>query len=228
MGQPLLFVPKQIVIGYVAVLSALYIVVATHTPIVVHPLARYDDGLFITLGRHLAEGEWLGPFSQFTLIKGRVPGILGRRSMAAAFPLRWLRHYFTASPLRFRGDLQSLHKIIYSIRFDVCSVLWHPITLSVHLLRVFHEEIYYGQVLLVIAAVTAAMFSPFDTRRRVPVLHLGGNGLGMVLAHPRGRNSGCFRPSAIIVSAGGWGAYRAERPRQLLAPLSIIICIFVF
>ncbi len=47
-----------------------YLVVATHTPLTIYPGAMHDDGLFIKLGMYLAEGQWLGPFSQFTLMKG--------------------------------------------------------------------------------------------------------------------------------------------------------------
>src|ERR1700730_6653851 len=62
--------PRPLAYGYVIFLLLAYTIVAVHTPIAVYPDAYYDDGLFMMLGRSLAEGKWLGRFSQFTLMKG--------------------------------------------------------------------------------------------------------------------------------------------------------------
>ena len=55
---------------YLVSLSLLYLFVALHTPIYLIPNAGHDDGLFLALGRSIAEGRWLGSFNQFTLMKG--------------------------------------------------------------------------------------------------------------------------------------------------------------
>lgn len=34
------------------------------------PVAGHDDGLFISMGEKIADGQWLGEFNQFTLMKG--------------------------------------------------------------------------------------------------------------------------------------------------------------
>jgi hypothetical protein len=224
----LVSVPKQVVVGYVAVLSVLYIVVATHTPIVVNPLAVHDDGLFMTLGRHLAEGNWLGPFSQFTLMKG--PGYPAFLAVA-----QWLGISVTLAHALFHclaitAFVAILHRFVKSYFLSglmFALLLWHPVTLSVHLLRVLREEIYYGQVLLIIAALTAAMFCPSDGRRCVLFSVLAGAVLGWFWLT---REEGVWLLPAIviIIASGAWSAHRAGQTRQLLAPLSIIICIFAF
>jgi hypothetical protein len=224
----LVSVPKQIIVGYVAVLSILYIVVATHTPIVVNPLAAHDDGLFMTLGRHLAEGNWLGPFSQFTLMKG--PGYPAFLAVA-----QWLGISVTLAHALFHcfaitAFVAILHRFVKSYLLSglmFALLLWHPVTLSVQLLRVFREEIYYGQVLLIMAAVTAALFCAFDGRRRVLFAILGGTVLGWFWL-TREEGVWLLPGIAIIVAASAWSAYRAGRTRQLLASLSIIICTFAF
>jgi hypothetical protein len=53
-----------------AVVCLLYIAVVAHTPIAALPPAAHDDGWYMAIGHHIAEGQWLGPYSQYTLIKG--------------------------------------------------------------------------------------------------------------------------------------------------------------
>src|SRR5688572_30815349 len=62
--------PKSAAYLYIAILSLIYCFVVVHTPLVLYPGAPHDDGLYISLGRFLAEGLWLGPFNEFTLMKG--------------------------------------------------------------------------------------------------------------------------------------------------------------
>src|ERR1700722_18056994 len=44
--------------------------IVLNLPILFLPQAGHDDGLFMRLGASLASGNWLGDFSQFTLMKG--------------------------------------------------------------------------------------------------------------------------------------------------------------
>src|SRR5689334_10252265 len=55
---------------FFVVMSVLYVVVAVHTPLSVLAGAPHDDGLYMLLGTYLSQGWWLGPYSQFTLMKG--------------------------------------------------------------------------------------------------------------------------------------------------------------
>src|SRR6516164_7767786 len=62
--------PPAAITACLIVLTLGYVIVMVHTPLAVLADAMHDDGLFMTLGRHLAAGEWLGAFNQFTLMKG--------------------------------------------------------------------------------------------------------------------------------------------------------------
>ena len=62
--------PKWLVYLYVIALILAYLVVVAHTPLTLYPGAPHDDGLFMSLGRSLAEGHWLGRYSEFTLTEG--------------------------------------------------------------------------------------------------------------------------------------------------------------
>src|SRR5581483_2262150 len=55
---------------YIGFLCLAYIVVIAHTPITLLPDSPFDDALFVALGRSLANGNWLGPFNEVTLVKG--------------------------------------------------------------------------------------------------------------------------------------------------------------
>jgi len=47
-----------------------YTVLYLHTPLSINATYPHDDTLFMSLGRSLAEGQWLGPYTEFTLMKG--------------------------------------------------------------------------------------------------------------------------------------------------------------
>ena len=50
----------------------LYLAVATSLPATILMWQGYDDALFIRLGRNIANGQWLGPYNELTLIKAPV------------------------------------------------------------------------------------------------------------------------------------------------------------
>ena len=39
-------------------------------PVVAHANASFDDRLYLALAEQILKGNWLGPYSQFTLMKG--------------------------------------------------------------------------------------------------------------------------------------------------------------
>src|SRR3954471_132435 len=61
--------PRALVHSYIVGLSLIYVLVYVHTPLSI-PFSPHDDMLFVKLGGYLAEGKWLGPYDQFTLMKG--------------------------------------------------------------------------------------------------------------------------------------------------------------
>src|SRR5580700_10243278 len=54
--------PIFLVYSYVIGLCLVYAIVMVHIPMGINPKAGYDDNLFMSLGRYLSEGDWLGPF----------------------------------------------------------------------------------------------------------------------------------------------------------------------
>jgi hypothetical protein len=59
-----------------------YVAIANSLPSSIVMWQGYDDALFIRLGMHIANGEWLGPYDQLTLVKGPIyPIFLAAASM---------------------------------------------------------------------------------------------------------------------------------------------------
>ena len=77
-------------------MSAAYVVFCAYTPITFVSNANLDDALFIAHAQLLSQGHWLGPFSQFTLMKG--PGYSAFLASAA-----WSGLPVTAAEAIFNG-----------------------------------------------------------------------------------------------------------------------------
>lgn len=121
-------VPPAVVWAYVVGMILLYVFVSVHTPITVLAHKPHDDGLFMSLGAYLSEGRWLGPFNQYTLMKG--PGY------AAFLALNnWLGTPISLSHALFHCMAVTLFAIV-AHRFAGSIVLsgllftlllWHPV-----------------------------------------------------------------------------------------------------
>jgi hypothetical protein len=220
-------VPKPIFVGYMIVLVLVYVVVATHTPLTVNTAYPHDDGLFMKLGRHLADGEWLGPYNVYTLIKG--PGYPSFLAVSQWLGLpvslaHALFHCFAITVCVIVAHRFVRSFLLSGLLFTL--LLWHPISLSGLLLRVFREEIYYGQVLLILASFAAILFTPFGGSRRYLSSILCGAVLGWFWL-TREEGIWILPGIAILVGVAIWNGFRTRRMGDLLAPLMIVVCIFV-
>ena len=74
--------------------------------------------------------------------------------------------------------LASVHKVVLLSGLLFALLLWHPVLLSAHLLRVLREEIYSGQALLILAAFVTILFIPLGKWRRILFSVLCGAILG--------------------------------------------------
>jgi hypothetical protein len=169
--------PAFLVYSYVIGLCFFYSIVMVHVPMAIDTDAIHDDALFLSLGRFLSEGHWLGPFNQFTLAKGPgypaflalnnwlgIPVSLGHtlfHSFAVTF--------FVATCQRF------IRSHLISAIF-LALLLWQPFPMTFWTLR--REEIYYGQTLLVVGTMMLVLFCPAQSRRSYLYAALAGVFLG--------------------------------------------------
>ena len=210
--------------GLVALIAALYVAFCAHTPLTILPNLPHDDGLFMSHGRLLADAHWLGPFSQFTLMKG--PGYPAFLALSAwsGLPISITQSIFNCIAV---GGLSwviwrlSGSRILAFATFVL--VLWNPGLVQQ---RVTREAIYPGQVLLFIAALSCALFCV--TRRWQVVLwgSIAGAMLGWFWLT---REEGIWiLPGATLLVLGGalnvW-----LRTRTIRLPVTAAACmLFVF
>lgn len=135
----------------------LFLIVYVHRPLFLLPYAGHDDGLFMNIGRSLAEGRWLGPYSQFTLMKG--PGYPLFLAVGSWFGLsvsvmQALFHCAAVVLFSLMVEKISRSRLLAIAVFSV--TLWHPAVFTMN--RVIRDAIYPGQVLLILACFSYSLF----------------------------------------------------------------------
>src|SRR5215217_162201 len=159
------------VVGTAIVYTVLYL----HTPLSINASFAHDDALYMSLGRNLAEGQWLGRYNEFTLMKG--PGY--PLFLAAA---NWIGISVSLAHALFHCAaiiffVMIAHRFIGSFLLSgllFIFLLWHPIALGPFLLRIVRESIYYGQVLIFIAAFACALMCSIPWKARTFYAGLSG------------------------------------------------------
>jgi hypothetical protein len=184
-----------------------------------------DDGLFISMGQHLANGEWLGPFGGSTLMKG--PG----------YPMFLAINYYLGL------SVSMAHAVFFCICLGLFSwmisrvfhspwlkvllfilTLWYPVFVGESILR---ESIYSGQVFLVLACFLAALFVARDTLSRLGWGSSAGLALGWFWL-TREEGIWVLPGVALLFLAGiahSWTRKRSVRP--LVVPVASASVVFL-
>src|SRR5881392_166528 len=61
-------------------------------PVVAHGNASFDDRLYLALAEQVLKGHWLGPYSQFTLMKGPMYSLFIAGTYLSGLPLPLAQH----------------------------------------------------------------------------------------------------------------------------------------
>jgi hypothetical protein len=134
-------------------------------PVVAHANASFDDRLFLALAEPILKGHWLGPYSQFTLMKGPMYSVIIAGAYLVRIPLPLAQHLlylagcgFLVLALRpcFTANWQSA--ALFTLLW------WQP--MSYVELDVLRQNIYTPLTLMVFAGLFA-----LQTGRKSP-LHL--------------------------------------------------------
>jgi hypothetical protein len=217
---------KPVIYIFLAALNLVYIFVKAHTPIAVYPGAPHDDTLFMLLGNYLAQGEWLGPYNQFTLLKGpgypaflAVSHLLGISVSVATALLHCIATtFFVVICHRFIKSY-----LLTALLFIL--LLWHPISLSVYVLRVFRDSLYFSQVLLFLAAALATLFYAAGRTQVLAYAALAGITLGW-LSLTREEGIWLVPALAVMLTAAALRAFDQRRVRQFVETLAVIVLVF--
>jgi hypothetical protein len=148
---------ERLILTYCIAMCVLYALVAVHTPMTMLAYAPHDDGLFIKLGQYLSEGQWLGPYDSYTLMKG--PGYPGFLAVSnwLGLPISLTHALFHCAAVLLVGFVAFSYTrslLLSGMLFTL--LLWHPFTLG-EFRHVLREQIYPGQALIVFAATTMAL-----------------------------------------------------------------------
>ncbi len=135
--------------------------------------------LFISLGRFLAQGKWLGPFNQFTLMKG--PGYPAFLALS-----HWLGISITLAHALFHCAAVLIfvavaHRFMRSYLLSgllFALLLWQPTALS--LLRVLRDRLYFDQLLILLASLMWMLFAARSNRERAAAGAVSGAMLGWI------------------------------------------------
>ena len=212
-----------------AAVSIFYIFVVVHTPLAIWPTEVHDDGLFISLGRYISEGRWLGPFNQFTLMKG--PG----------YPLFLAIGNWLGVPVTFSHSLFHCFAVTFFVfvaytfmRSFLLSatlyvlLLWHPVLITRLLQRILREQIYSGILLVALAATVYALLSDGSFKQRLLLRCDRRDGVGLALVNPRRRI--LDRSGVCISNSSSNYESRAAKPscRALRLPRCIVLTFRIY
>jgi hypothetical protein len=219
-------VPTWLIYLYVIALSLAYVLIVVHTPITLYPGAPHDDGLFMSLGRSLAEGRWLGPYTEFTLMKG--PGYPAFLAVA-----KWLgisvslAHalFYCAAVIFFVAVAHRIMKSYLLSGILLALLFWQLLPTTVYFDRIIREQIYGSQVLALFAAATATLFLARAKKHRLLLAALAGLFLGWLWL-TRAEGAWILPAAILLTGAAAYRAYRLRRLRELAEALVVVIAVF--
>lgn len=213
---------RLFIIGMAFVYTILYL----HTPLRINATYPHDDTLYMSLGRSLAEGHWLGRYNEFTLMKGpgyplflAIANWLGISvSLAHALFHCGAVMFFVAIAHRFMKSF-----LLSGLLFVL--LLWHPIALGPFLLRIIRESIQYGQVLIFLAAFACTLLCTTGWKERAFYGALSGAAFGWFWLTRE--DSVWLAPAiAILLAAGALRAFRERTLRELAGAVIVVIAVF--
>lgn len=208
-----------------AVAASAFLILSTHTPIVIHADYPHDDGLFMALGQQLAAGKWLGTYSQFTLMKGPGYPIFLAINSWLGLPVGLSHAVFQCVAIAF--FFWVFARLANMSNLALCGfvfTLWAP---SPYLERIMRDAIYPGETLLVLGTLCYALFAELPPKARLAWALLSGLLTGwLVLTREEGV---WIAPGvAIIMAYGAWLAWRRHAlARDALLPLLAMMLAFM-
>jgi hypothetical protein len=187
-------------------------------PVVAHGNASFDDRLYLALAEQMLKGNWLGPYSQFTLMKGPMYSLFIAGAFLSGLPLPLAQHllYLLGCVLLVLA-LRPCFDASWQA-FAVFTLLWWQ-PMSYVELDIVRQNIYTPLTLLFFAGLCA-----LETRRAAgPYVRLAwGALLGTAAAAfylTREEGIWILPGATLLIGISAWNSWRAgERLRPLFAP----------
>jgi hypothetical protein len=218
--------PFAHVLLFSAVLIVAYVVVRVNTPIAIRSVYIHDDALYMNLGRSLSQGHWLGPFNQFTLMKG--PGypvfLAVANRLGISVSLAHALFHCTAVAF-FAAIVYRLTHSLWVSAILFVMLLWHPLSITVSLQIVVRDVIYYGQLLIFLAAFAYALLGAGGSKERLAYGAVGGGFLGWLWL-TREEGPWLLPAIALVAAVAIVRAYRTGKLAQTTTILALMAGVF--
>ena len=187
-------------------------------PVVAHGNASFDDRLYLALAEQVLKGNWLGPYSQFTLMKGPMYSLFIAGTFLSAVPLPIAQHLlYLLGCILLVLALRPCFDASWQAFGTFTLLWWQP--MSYVELDILRQNIYTPLTLLLFAGLCA-----LQTRRaaRVYIRLAWGALLGTAAAAfylTREEGIWILPATALLIGISAWNSWRAgERLRPLVAP----------
>ncbi len=193
-------------------------------PVVAHANASFDDRLFLALAEQILKGHWLGPYSQFTLMKGPMYSLFIAGAYLARIPLPVAQHllYLCGCALLVVA-LRRCFSASWQTPILFMLLWWQP--MSYVELDVLRQNIYTPLTLLVFAGLFA-----LGTRRTAGLTArlLWGGLLGFSAASfylTREEGVWILPGAALLIGASIWNSWSEPRARRGLLNQAVMATI---
>ena len=141
---------------YIAILfiSLFKISTAYFIPFSILPNSPHDDFLFFNLGTYISEFKWLGPYNNFTLIKGPVFPIFIGSSIMLQIPLRIFEALLiVSSSFYFMLFLKKINVKNYVLLFFFAVLIFFPFQYTSVEFRILRQIIYPWIILIIFTSL---------------------------------------------------------------------------
>lgn len=192
-----------------------YVSLASSRPVSIAMWQTYDDALFIRLARHIADGQWLGPYNQLTLVKGPIFPLFLAGLSATGLPFDIAEYgfyflcclYFSWVVFRLCGKDAAV-----GVSTFICVLLCPASNLAP---RIARESVYCGLTLLLFALAAGLLLVERPARRGLLALATGFTAAIYWLA----REEGAWIAASMLILLGAAAWRRARRGIAEQVPL---------
>lgn len=141
----------------------------------------HDDRLFLNLAHHLLSGEWLGPYNQFTLIKGSVYPLWIATAFVLGLPLLLSQHllYIAACGAFIQAVRPLVQRPLWLVLI-YSALLFNPMSYTAAMTRVIRGGIYPALTLFVVAMACGFLLR-YQAPLRTRFLWVLGLGISLAL-----------------------------------------------
>ncbi|MEO1887687.1 MAG: GtrA family protein [Methyloprofundus sp.] len=204
----------------------LYIYLYYYMPWSINLYAGHDDALFVWLARSLVAGDWLGDYSQFTLMKGPGYPVFLALTHQLGLPLYLLTAIFHSLAVSFFA--WTLYRLSQSRVLSILlfvSLLLLPLAISSG--RIIRDQIYPDQFLLGFSALIFSLFVAKTTLTQCGAAILAGIMFAWLWLT---REEGVWvLPSvALLILFALWQFWNAKRFKQSLISSVLVLLLSFF